>query len=76
MAGTGFLEEAREFSLLYSIHAGSWAQPVSYAMSTGDSFPGIMQPGSEADHSHPPSAEVKNGGAISPFPHISSWHSE
>jgi hypothetical protein len=27
----------------------------------------------EADHSPPSSAEVKNGGAIPPLPHKSSW---
>jgi hypothetical protein len=27
----------------------------------------------KADHSPPSSAEVKNGGDISPFPHTSSW---
>jgi hypothetical protein len=29
--------------------------------------------GREADHSPPSSAEVKNGGAIPPLPHMSSW---
>jgi hypothetical protein len=29
----------------------------------------------EADHAPPSSAEVKNGGAIPPLPHTSSWHS-
>jgi hypothetical protein len=27
----------------------------------------------EADHSAPSSAEIKNGGAILPLPHTSSW---
>jgi hypothetical protein len=36
-------------------------------------FPGVKQPGREADHSPPSSAEVKNGGAILPLPHTSSW---
>jgi hypothetical protein len=31
--------------------------------------------GREAGKSPPFSAEVKNGGAISPLPHLSSWHS-
>jgi hypothetical protein len=34
---------------------------------------GAKQPGCEADHSPPSSAEVKNGGAIPPFPHMSLW---
>jgi hypothetical protein len=38
--------------------------------------PGVISPrvgrtGREADHS--PSAEIKNGGAISPLPHSPSW---
>jgi hypothetical protein len=34
---------------------------------------GVKRPGCEADHSPPSSAEVKNGGAIPPLPHMSSW---
>jgi hypothetical protein len=30
--------------------------------------------GSEAGHSFPSSAKVKNDGAIPPIPHITSWH--
>jgi hypothetical protein len=33
--------------------------------------PGVKRPG--RDHSPPSSAEVKNGGAMPPFPHMSSW---
>jgi hypothetical protein len=33
--------------------------PTSYTMGTGSSFPGVKQPGREADHSPPASAEVK-----------------
>jgi hypothetical protein len=35
--------------------------------------PVVKQPGREADHSPPPNAEVKNGGAVPPFPETSSW---
>jgi hypothetical protein len=34
----------------------------------------VKQPGREADRSASSSAEVKNGGAIPPHPHTSSWH--
>jgi hypothetical protein len=34
--------------------------------------PGVKRPGREANHSSPTSAEVKNGGAIPPFPRMSS----
>jgi hypothetical protein len=36
---------------------------------------GVKQSGRETDHSPPSSAKVKNGGAISPLPHMSSCHS-
>jgi hypothetical protein len=39
----------------------------------GAIYPGIKWPGPEADHSPPSSVEVKNGGAIPPLPHMSSW---
>jgi hypothetical protein len=35
---------------------------------------GIKQKGYEADLSPPYSSDVKNGGAIFPFPHMSAWH--
>jgi uncharacterized protein (DUF427 family) len=35
---------------------------------------GVKQQGHEPDHSPPPSAEVKNGGAIPSLPHASSWY--
>jgi hypothetical protein len=40
----------------------------------GAVFLGVKRPDREADHSPPSSAEVKNGGAIPPFPDISSWN--
>jgi hypothetical protein len=43
-------------------------------MGTGSDFDGIKRPGHKADHPTPCS-EVKNGGAICPLPHTSSWHS-
>jgi hypothetical protein len=35
---------------------------------------GTKQLGHEAGHSPPSSTKVKNGGAICPLPHMSSWH--
>jgi hypothetical protein len=40
----------------------------------GPLSPGLKRQGREADHSPPSSDEVKNGGAIPPLPHMSSWH--
>jgi hypothetical protein len=37
--------------------------------------PGVKRLGREVDHSPPSSAEVKNGEAIPPLPHESSWYS-
>jgi hypothetical protein len=36
---------------------------------------GVKWPGREADHSPVSSAELKNGGAMSPLCHMLSWHS-
>jgi hypothetical protein len=36
---------------------------------------GVKWPGHETDHSPPTTAEEKNGRAIPPLPHMSSWHS-
>jgi hypothetical protein len=41
-------------------------------MGTGGSLQGVKRLECEANHSHPSSAEVKNGGAIPPLPHMSS----
>jgi hypothetical protein len=38
-------------------------------------YPGVKRPRREADLSPPSSAGAKNGGAISPLPLTSSWHS-
>jgi hypothetical protein len=47
-------------------------QPLMGAM---DFSPGVKQQGRDVDHSSPSCAEVKKGGAISPLPNISLWHS-
>jgi hypothetical protein len=36
--------------------------------------PGVKRPELKVDHRLPFNAEVKNGGAIPPFPHMSSLH--
>jgi hypothetical protein len=70
MTGVQFPTRARDFSLLHSVQTGSAAHTASYPMGTG-----IKRPRCEAGHSPPASAEVENGGAIPPLPHMSSWHS-
>jgi hypothetical protein len=49
-------------------------EPASSPMGTGAFFPGVKQPGHEADHSPPSSAEVKNDGAVPQLCHMFSWH--
>jgi hypothetical protein len=62
------------FCLIHRVQTGSGAHPASYPMGIEDSFPGVNRLGREADHPHPSSAEVKNGGAISPLPRMASRH--
>jgi hypothetical protein len=50
----------------------SETHPASYPRCTGGCLLGVKRQGSELVHSSPTTAEVKNGGAIPTFPHISS----
>jgi hypothetical protein len=60
-------------SIRHNIQTGSEAQAVSYQIGSGGSFRGSKEwGGREADHLSLSSAEVKNGGAISPR-HVPSW---
>jgi hypothetical protein len=63
----------RDLAFLHSIHTASGLHPASYPMRTEGDIPGGKAVGREADHSPPSSAELKNGGAILPLPHTSSW---
>jgi hypothetical protein len=66
--------ETRKLSLLHSIQASCGAHSNSYTIGTNGSFPGVKQPGRDADHSSPSNAKVETGGATLPLPHSSSWH--
>jgi hypothetical protein len=54
-----------------------WGPPslLSNGYRGGEISSGVKRQGHEANHSPRSTAEVKNGGAIPPLPHISSWHS-
>jgi hypothetical protein len=54
-----FLIGAGNFSLYHRVQTGAGAHPASYPMGTMGSFPGVKQPGREADLSPPSGAEVK-----------------
>jgi hypothetical protein len=58
----------------HSLQAGCGVYPASYPWVPGSVSPGVKWPGREVDHLPPFNAEVKNGGAIHPLPHTSSWH--
>jgi hypothetical protein len=52
--------EAKNFSSSLCVQTSSEAHPTSYPVGTGGPFPGgNAQPGCDADHSCPSSAEVK-----------------
>jgi hypothetical protein len=53
----------RGVSLLFSVQTGSGVHPASYPTCNWSCFPGP-----KANHSPPSSAEVENGGAVSPLP--------
>jgi hypothetical protein len=55
------------------VQTGSGAHPVSFPMGAGNSFPRVKQPGCEADHSPPSSAEVKNAWSYTSTPPATSW---
>jgi len=59
-----FPVEAGNFSLHHCVQNGSEAHPASYPVGTRGSFPGVKQPGHEADHSPPTSAKVKERMAL------------
>jgi hypothetical protein len=51
----------KDFSSILCVQTGSEAHPAFCTMGTGDPFPGDKaQPGRDADHSPPSSAEVVN----------------
>jgi hypothetical protein len=71
---TAYELDEQDFIPLQIIHTGSRAHPASHLMGTGGYFPGMKQPGCEADLSPPTDVKIKNAN-IHPLPHISSWHS-
>jgi hypothetical protein len=51
-------------------------QTASYPVGSVSNFAGYKGSEREADHSSPSSAEVKNGGAITPLPHRFLWRGD
>jgi hypothetical protein len=55
-------------TFLHSLQTGSGAHRGRFSR-------GVKQSGREANHSPSSSAEIKNGEATPPLPHMSLWHS-
>jgi hypothetical protein len=61
MTGVQSPAKEKDFSFSLCSQTSSETHPASYRMDTGGPFPGgKAQPGRDADHSPPSSAEVKN----------------
>jgi hypothetical protein len=58
------------FFFLHNVHTGSGAHPTSCTTGTGGASPEVRQLGSEADHSPPSNAKVKNKESIPSLPHV------
>jgi hypothetical protein len=69
----GFDSQQGQVISLHHIQTSSGAHPAFYPMGAGDDFLGGKVYRCEADHLPPSSAKVKNGGAIPPLSHMSSW---
>jgi hypothetical protein len=65
-------EEILLFSLTLRPGLGPTQPPIEWAL--GAVSPGIKGQRHEADHSHQFIADIKNGGAVLPLPHTSSFH--
>jgi hypothetical protein len=75
LGGRGSISgKGRDFSLFRSVQTRSGAHPTSCPRSTGEYFPGGKAAGAWRWPLTFISAEVKNGGALPPLPHTSSWH--
>jgi hypothetical protein len=72
MIGARFPAGAENFSLPHRVQTGSGAHPASHPMGSGALSLWIKWPGSEADHSTPSNAEVKNAWSYASTP-PSSW---
>jgi hypothetical protein len=67
-----FLTGERNFSL-HSVQADCGTKKLISNGYREALSPEVKRPRSEADNSSPSSVEVKNGGAVPPFLHASSW---
>jgi hypothetical protein len=62
------LRTGRRGSIPGRVQTVSGAHPASYPRGSWGSCPGVKRPARETDHLPTSNAEVKNGGAVPPFP--------
>jgi hypothetical protein len=70
--GYGLIPDNSRFFSSPQLPDGLWGPPSLLANGHRGEFTEGKRLRSEADDSSPPSAEIKNGGAIPPLPHMSS----
>jgi hypothetical protein len=63
---------ARYFSSLHKVQTSS-GHTQTPAQLLAAVYSGVKRPGLESEHSPTTTAEVKNAGAISSFPHMTLW---
>jgi hypothetical protein len=66
--------QGQELFFSHNIQTALGAYPSSYTIETRDCFTRIEWQGCKADYTPTSSAELKNSGAIPPFPHMSSGY--
>jgi hypothetical protein len=71
---SGFNSRQGQGIFFYLTSGRVWSPPSLLQNGRSSVSPGVSRQGREADHSTPSNAEVKNGGAIPPFPNMSLWH--
>jgi hypothetical protein len=71
--GTATSYELNGRAHLHSVQTGSGIRQASNSMGTESLSSKLKRLGRETDYSSPYSSDVRNGGAITPLPNISSW---
>jgi hypothetical protein len=64
----------KDISLLYNVQLALRVIKAPTLRLRGAVSMGVKQRGPETDNLPPYRAEVNNGGAVPPLPHICSWH--
>jgi hypothetical protein len=68
----GYDAQCKATYLMLTVQIDSGAQPVSYTMGAGATFPGVTWPGLQADNHLHPMPRLGMRGTIPPLSHTSS----